>query len=48
MDPADGTAVALPLMPYQPVELTATIGCEAARTGGLLLSTVPLRPDPAA
>ena len=46
--PADGTAVALPLMPYQPVELTATIGCEAARTGGLLLSTVPPRPDPAA
>ena len=46
--PADGTAVALPLMPYQPVELTATIGCAAARTGGLLLSTVPPRPDPAA
>ena len=35
-------------MPYQPVELTATIGCAAARTGGLLLSTVPPRPDPAA
>ena len=31
--PVDGTAVALPLMPYQPVELTATIGCAAARSG---------------
>ncbi len=46
--PVDGTAVALPLMPYQPVELTATIGCAAARSGGLLLSTVPPRPDPSA
>ena len=46
--PVDGTAVALPLMPYQPVELTATIGCAAARAGGLLLSTVPPRPDPSA
>lgn len=46
--PADGTAVALPLMPYQPVGLTATIGCAAARAGGLLLSTVPPRPDPSA
>jgi hypothetical protein len=46
--PADGTAVALPLMPYQPVELTATVGCAAARSGGLLLSTVPPRPDPSA
>ena len=46
--PADGPAVAVPLMPYQPVELTATVGCAAARTGGLVLSTVPPRPDPAA
>jgi cell wall arabinan synthesis protein/arabinosyltransferase-like concanavalin domain-containing protein/EmbC-like arabinotransferase in arabinogalactan biosynthesis len=46
--PADGTAVALPLMPYQPVRLTATISCAAARAGGLLLSTVPPRPDPSA
>ncbi|HEX5813291.1 MAG TPA: arabinosyltransferase domain-containing protein, partial [Pseudonocardia sp.] len=46
--PVDGTAVALPLMPYEPVELTATIGCAAARSGGLLLSTVPPRPDPSA
>ena len=46
--PADGPAVALPLMPYQPVELVATLGCAAARTGGLVLSTVPPRPDPAA
>ena len=46
--PVDGTAVALPLMPYQPVELTATIGCAAARSGGLLLATVPPHPDPSA
>ena len=46
--PADGPAVALPLMPYQPVELAATLHCAAARTGGLVLSTVPPRPDPAA
>ena len=44
---ADGN-VALPLMPYQPVELTATVGCAAARTGGLLLSTVPPQADPTA
>ncbi|MDT7580688.1 MAG: arabinosyltransferase, partial [Pseudonocardiales bacterium] len=46
--PTDGTAVALPLMPYQPTELTATVGCAAARRGGLLLTTVPPRPDPTA
>ena len=46
--PADGAAVALPLMPYQPVALTATVGCTAARSAGLLLSTVPPRPDPTA
>ncbi len=42
---SDGPA-ALPLMPYQPVHLTASVGC-AAR-GALLLDTVPPRPDPAA
>ena len=46
--PADGSAVALPLMPYQPTALTSTVGCAAARRGGVLLSTVPPRPDPAA
>ena len=44
---ADGAA-ALPLMPYQPVALTATVDCAAVRDGALLLSTVPPRPDPAA
>ncbi len=44
---ADGAA-AIPLMPYQPVALTAAAGCAAVREGGVLLSTVPLRPDPAA
>ncbi|MBV9919988.1 MAG: arabinosyltransferase domain-containing protein, partial [Pseudonocardia sp.] len=47
---ADGPA-ALPLMPYQPTALTATLDCAAARTaapGAVLLSTVPARPDPAA
>jgi arabinosyltransferase A/arabinosyltransferase B/arabinosyltransferase C len=45
---SDGAA-AIPLMPYQPVRLTASIDCQAARTpGALLLSTTPPRPDPAA
>ncbi|HVH24799.1 MAG TPA: arabinosyltransferase domain-containing protein, partial [Pseudonocardia sp.] len=46
---ADGTA-AFPLMPYQPIELRATTSCATARQAGprVLLSTVPLRPDPAA
>ena len=44
---ADGAA-ALPLMPYQPVALTATVDCAVVRDGALLLSTVPPRPDPAA
>jgi Mycobacterial cell wall arabinan synthesis protein/EmbC C-terminal domain/Arabinosyltransferase concanavalin like domain len=44
---ADGAA-ALPLMPYQPVALTATIDCAAVRDGALLLSTTPPRPDPTA
>jgi arabinosyltransferase A/arabinosyltransferase B/arabinosyltransferase C len=41
---------ALPLMPYQPVELSATTSCSAARAAGdgVLLSTVPPVPDPAA
>ncbi len=46
--PADGTAVALPLMPYQPTRLDAAVDCATARRGGLLLATVPPRPDPAA
>ena len=45
---ADDGAAALPLMPYQPVALTATVDCAAVRDGALLLSTVPPRPDPAA
>ncbi len=45
---SDGAA-AIPLMPYQPVQLDASIDCSAARTPGeLLLSTTPPRPDPAA
>jgi arabinosyltransferase A/arabinosyltransferase B/arabinosyltransferase C len=36
-------------MPYQPVELTATVPCAGdASVDTVLLSTVPLRPDPAA
>ncbi|HYZ35168.1 MAG TPA: arabinosyltransferase domain-containing protein [Pseudonocardiaceae bacterium] len=47
-DPAV-TAAAIPLMPYQPVELTATVPCAGdASASAVLLSTVPLRPDPAA
>ena len=46
--PAAGTTVALPLMPYQPTELVASVGCAEARRGGLLLATVPPRPDPTA
>ncbi|MCX6464333.1 MAG: arabinosyltransferase domain-containing protein, partial [Pseudonocardiales bacterium] len=44
---ADGAA-AIPLMPYEPVSLTVTTTCATARTDGLLLATVPPRPDPAA
>ena len=46
---ADG-ATAFPLMPYQPIELRAATSCATARAAGsrVLLSTVPLRPDPAA
>lgn len=46
-DATDGAA-AIPLMPYEPVALTATTTCGAVRAGGVLLSTVPLRADPAA
>lgn len=47
-DPA-ATAAAIPLMPYQPVQLTATVPCAGdASVNTVLLSTVPLRPDPAA
>lgn len=47
---ADGAA-AIPLMPYQPVALSAVVECEAVRgaaPGSVVLSTVPLRPNPAA
>jgi hypothetical protein len=47
---ADGPA-AIPLLPYQPVELTAGTTCATVRgapAGRVLLSTVPPRPDPAA
>jgi len=37
---------ALPLMPYHPTELTATVGC--VREPGTLLTTVPADPDPTA
>jgi cell wall arabinan synthesis protein/EmbC-like arabinotransferase in arabinogalactan biosynthesis/arabinosyltransferase-like concanavalin domain-containing protein len=41
---------ALPLMPYQPASLDATIPCAAASSlpDGVVLSTVPLRTDPTA
>lgn len=43
------TAAAIPLMPYQPVQLTATVPCTSTSSADtVLLSTVPLRPDPAA
>ncbi len=44
-------AAAIPLMPYQPVMLTALVECAAARDadpGHTLLSTVPLTSDPSA
>jgi hypothetical protein len=47
---ADGDA-AIPLLPYQPVELTAQTSCVTAREappGQVLLSTVPLLPNAAA
>ncbi|GAA4544515.1 arabinosyltransferase domain-containing protein [Pseudonocardia xishanensis] len=37
---------ALPLMPYQPTELTATVGC--TRVPGTLVTTVPANADPTA
>jgi arabinosyltransferase A/arabinosyltransferase B/arabinosyltransferase C len=42
------TAAAIPLMPYQPVELAATIPCEGTSATTVLFSTVPLRPAPGA
>ncbi|MCE3550369.1 arabinosyltransferase domain-containing protein [Pseudonocardia sp. RS11V-5] len=41
---------ALPLMPYQPVALTASTTCDAARAlgQGTLLATTPAAPDPRA
>jgi arabinosyltransferase A/arabinosyltransferase B/arabinosyltransferase C len=46
---SDATAAAIPLMPYQPIELAATIPCESQPTATtVLLSTVPLRPEPGA
>jgi arabinosyltransferase A/arabinosyltransferase B/arabinosyltransferase C len=49
--PAAGTepgvrAAAIPLMPYQPVELAATIPCADTPATTVLFSTVPLRPAP--
>lgn len=47
---ADGNA-AIPLMPYQPVSLRATVSCDAVRAtppGAAVLATVPPRPDPSA
>ncbi|GEL16481.1 arabinosyltransferase domain-containing protein [Pseudonocardia asaccharolytica] len=49
--PADGTAAAIPLMPYQPVDLSASVSCTAVRTaapGTLVLATVPPQTDPTA
>src|SRR5438132_4292252 len=46
----DGVAAtAVPLMPYQPISLTATVSCTAigsAGGSGVVLSTVPLVRDP--
>lgn len=44
--PGAVNAVAMPLLPYQPVQLTATLPCEGP--GTVLLSTVPLQTDPGA
>lgn len=51
--PQDGTAAtsaAVPLMPYQPVRLDASLSCAALRgvDGGTALSTTPRTPDPEA
>jgi hypothetical protein len=45
----DGAA-AIPLMPYQPVALNVDTSCQAVRAAGdkVVVSTVPLAPDPAA
>ncbi len=53
--PAPGSSspapAAIPMLPYQPVTTTASVGCDAARAvapGTVLLSTTPPRPDPLA
>ncbi|MDQ4020071.1 MAG: arabinosyltransferase domain-containing protein [Actinomycetota bacterium] len=46
-----GPATAIPLMPYQPISLMASLPCEVARGAAnetVLLSTIPLNPDPQA
>ena len=49
-----GPATAIPLLPYQPISLTASLSCEVARRAAetpgetVLLSTIPLNPDPQA
>ncbi|WP_308257446.1 arabinosyltransferase domain-containing protein [Pseudonocardia lacus] len=47
---ADDGPAAIPLMPYQPVGLAVDTNCSAVREAGdgVLLSTVPLNPDPTA
>ena len=53
--PAPGSSspapAAIPMLPYQPLTTTASVGCDAARAvapGSVLLSTTPPRPDPLA
>ncbi|HEY2221544.1 arabinosyltransferase domain-containing protein [Actinomycetospora sp.] len=53
--PAPGTSspapAAIPMLPYQPVTTTASVGCDAVRAvapGTVLLSTTPPQPDPLA
>ena len=45
------TPAAIPMLPYQPLTTTASVGCDAARAvapGTVLLATTPPRPDPLA
>jgi arabinosyltransferase A/arabinosyltransferase B/arabinosyltransferase C len=53
--PAAGTSspapAAIPMLPYQPLTTTASVGCDAVRAvapGTVLLSTTPPQPDPLA
>ncbi len=53
--PAPGSSspapAAIPMLPYQPVTTTASVGCDAVRAvppGTVLLATTPPRPDPLA